>query len=161
MSARSPQLRAAEPAEAATITQLALRSKRRWGYDEAFMAAITPVMTLTPDDLATARVEVLESGDRLLGFLRLVREAEHAWLEDLFVEPQAVGQGYGRLLFERAVELARADGYRSLRFESDPHAEPFYLQMGAQRIGMSRVASVPGRSVPLMEYRLRQGEAPG
>ena len=149
-----PRIRAARPDEAAAITDLALRSKRLWRYDEAFMTAMTPVMSITPSDIEAAHVEVLESEGRLLGFLRLEWQEDHAWLEDLFIDPELVGQGHGRRLFEHAAAISHERGYEVMRFESDPNAEVFYLRRGAVRIGMSPNTAVPGRSVPLMELRL-------
>jgi GNAT superfamily N-acetyltransferase len=151
-----PRFRRARPDEAAAITRLALRSKRHWGYDEAFMAALTPELTFTPEDLEGEldHVEVLESADGLLGVFRLRRRTELALLTDLWIEPAAMGRGYGRLAFERAAEVARSWGAGVMELEADPHAEPFYLHLGAVRVSMSPVTVVPGRAVPLMRFAL-------
>lgn len=151
-----PRFRRARPEEAEAITRLALRSKRHWGYDDAFMAALAPELTFTPADLAQERdhVEVLESADDLLGVFRLCWRTEMAFLEDLWIDPEAMGRGYGRLVFERSVEVARSWGKGVMELEADPFAEPFYLHLGAVRVGMSPVTIVPGRSVPLMRYTL-------
>ncbi len=152
----SLRLRVARPADAEAITQLTLRAKAHWGYDETFLALVGPALTCTAADLgiATERVEVLEADGRLLGFFRLRRLTELAFLEDLFVDPGAMGQGLGRRLFLRAAEVAREWGYGVLEFESDPYAERFYLRLGCERVAMSPSALVPGRSIPLMRYAL-------
>jgi GNAT superfamily N-acetyltransferase len=151
-----PGLRRARPEDAEAITRLALRSKRHWGYDHDFMAALTPELTFTPADLVRERdhIEVLDSSDDLLGVLRLCWRTEIAFLEDLWIDPEAMGRGYGRLLFERSVEVARSWGKGVMELEADPFAEPFYLHLGAVRVSMSPVTVVPGRSVPLMRYSL-------
>lgn len=158
-----PSFRLARPGEASAITELILRSKRHWGYPDAFFVAMTPVMTITPSDLARAadHAEVLEADGRLLGVIRLRCRTELAFLEDLWVDPPAMGRGLGRRLFERATEVARGWGKGVLEFESDPHAEAFYLHLGAVRVGMSPSAAIPGRSIPLMRYALREREASG
>ena len=76
------------------------------------MAALTPELTFTPEDLEREldHVEVLESADGLLGVFRLRRRTELALLTDLWIEPAAMGHGYGRLVFERAAEVARSWG---------------------------------------------------
>jgi hypothetical protein len=43
--------------------------------------------------------------------------------------------------------------------QSDPHAEGFYLAMGAQRIGQSESTVTPGRMLPLLRLVLDGGEA--
>jgi GNAT superfamily N-acetyltransferase len=154
MDRAPPLLRAAQAEEAEAITELALRSKRLWGYSDEFMAVMAPVMALTTADVEAGHVEVPCADDVLLGFFRLQRRGDHAWLEDLFVHPDEVGKGYGRRLLGRAAELGREWGVGLIRFESDPHAEGFYLRLGAVRVGMSPSAAMPGREIPLMEYPL-------
>jgi GNAT superfamily N-acetyltransferase len=66
-----------------------------------------------------------------------------------------MGRGFGRALFEHAVEQARALGLASFEIEADPNAEGFYLHMGAKRIG-TNVSEMDGarRELPLLIYRL-------
>ncbi len=124
------------------------------------MALVGPSLTCAPADLGVAaeRVEVLEADGRLLGFFRLRRLTELAFLDDLFVDPTAMRRGVGRRLFLRAAEVAREWGYGMLEFESDPYAERFYLRLGCERVAMSPSALVPGRSIPLMRYALGVSE---
>ena len=122
------------------------------------MATMLPALTTTATDLERPRthVEVLEEDGRLLGYYRLRRRTELAYLEDLFIDPDVMGRGLGRRLFERAADVARGWGLGVLEFESDPFAESFYLHLGAERVGMSPSALMPGRSIPLMRYALRR-----
>lgn len=133
-----------------------LRSKRFWGYSDEFIEVMTPVMAFEPADLERPadHVEVLEAGERLLGVFRLQRRTELAFLEDLWLDPAAIGQGYGRLLFERATEVARGWGKGVMELEADPFAEPFYLHLGAVRVAMSPSGTIPGRAIPLMRFSL-------
>ena len=151
------EFRQARPDEAEAITALVVRSKRHWGYPDAFIEVMTPVMSFTRADLEhlRARVEVLESEGHLLGVLRLWRRTELAFLEDLWLDPPAMGQGLGRRMFARAAEIARGWGKGVMEWESDPFAEPFYLHLGAERVGMSPSETIPGRAIPLMRITLR------
>ena len=153
----SPRLRRARADDAAIITRLALRSKQRWGYSDGFMDLVAFDLTLTAEDLGQDYVEVLESETGLIGFYRPQRRDECAWLEDLFIDPDAVRSGHGRRLFERAADVARDWGYRILEFDSDPHAETFYLHLGAERIGMKASTLIVGRELPVMRYVLKMG----
>jgi hypothetical protein len=49
-----------------------------------------------------------------------------------------MGRGVGRTLFERARTLAAEAGADGLAIDADPNAEPFYLHMGARRVGEVR-----------------------
>lgn len=70
-----------------------------------------------------------------LGFYVLDVTGETASLEHLWVDPPAMGRGVGRALFRHAAERAAGLGCRVLQIDSDPNAEPFYLAMGAVRVG--------------------------
>ena len=89
-----------------------------------------------------------------MGFYRLRARGDEATLADLFVEPGAIGRGYGRQLWEHAVATARRLGARRLVLQSEPHAEGFYRAMGAERIGEAPSTVFPGRSLPLMRLTL-------
>ena len=156
MSAPLSRFRPAGPDELEAITALAIRSKAYWGYPDEFMAALRPELTFRQADLddPRTRVEVLEVDGRLIGAIRMRRRTELAYLEDLWVDPEAIGHGYGRIGFERACEIGRGWGKGVMELEADPFAEPFYLHLGAVRVGMSPVTVVPGRAVPLMRYAL-------
>jgi ribosomal protein S18 acetylase RimI-like enzyme len=78
-----------------------------------------------------------------------------AWIDNLFVLPDYIGQGIGNRLFQHAVELARRRGYKILQLESDPNAVGFYQKMGMRKIGERRY-DLDGqlRVLPLMEMTL-------
>lgn len=154
MADAPPMLRRARPDEAAAITALMLRSKGSWGYPDAFMSQVASDMAIAPEAMETDLVEVAEKDGAIIAVMRLQRRADHAWLQDLFVDPRAMGQGLGRHLFERATAYAREWGYREMCFDSDPNAEPFYRRMGAERVGMPRSTLVTGRELPRLCYRI-------
>ncbi|GGP13147.1 N-acetyltransferase [Nonomuraea glycinis] len=143
-------VRDARPDEAELLSELAFRSKAYWGYDERFMATCREELTLSASQVEAQRTMVADQDGRALGFVTVEGEPPEGELGMLFVEPDAIGQGIGRLLFEHAVTAARGLGFARLVIEADPHAEPFYLAMGATRIGMTPSGSIPGRSLPLL-----------
>lgn len=147
-------IRAARADEAAVLSALAMRSKAYWGYDAEFMAACRDELTLTAAQIPARRTAVAERDGRLLGFVTLEGEPPGGELGMLFVEPDAIGQGVGRRLFEHAVAVARRSGFTRLTIEADPYAEPFYLAMGAVRSGTIPSGSVPGRVLPLLTFSL-------
>jgi GNAT superfamily N-acetyltransferase len=153
------RIRQAWPGEAGELSALALRSKGYWGYDEAFLAACREELSLADDGLAERRAVVAEGEDGgLLGLATLEGEPPHGELGMLFVDPPAIGRGVGRALFRQVAETARATGFQRLSIDADPNAEPFYLAMGAVRVGEVPSGSVPGRLLPLLEYRLTEDQ---
>ncbi|SCD45327.1 Acetyltransferase (GNAT) domain-containing protein [Streptomyces sp. BpilaLS-43] len=147
-------VREVRPAEAAELTALALRSKAHWGYDEGFMAACREELAVRPADVTARRTAVAERDGRILGFTMLDGAPPEGALGMMFVEPDAIGQGVGRLLFGHAREQARRLGFTLLTIDADPNAEPFYTAMGAVRVGAVPSGSVPGRMLPLLELAL-------
>jgi GNAT superfamily N-acetyltransferase len=146
-------LRAAQPNEAQTLTDLALRSKAFWGYSFEFMQACRPELTILPEQIAHGVITyvVAEREGQVVGFYALAPLAPLEYeLEALFVEPDQIGNGIGRMLLADALQRLAASGGRRLVIQSDPYAEPFYLAMGARRIGERESASIPGRRLPLL-----------
>lgn len=143
-------LRRARPEEADALTALALASKAHWGYDAAFLARCRPALTLRPDAMPGLRAHVAELSGRLAGFFTVTGAPPEGALEHLYVAPAAIGQGVGRALLRRALELAREEGFRSLAIHADPHAEAFYLGQGAVRRGEVPSEAIPGRLLPLL-----------
>lgn len=145
---------AARAGEAQALTDLALASKRHWGYDEEFMARCRSELTLSERDLETKRVGVARGGGDPLGFYLLTSiEEPTCELDMLFVEPSAIGTGVGEALICDALEVARAHGCTHVRVVSDPFAASFYEHVGATLMGSTRTEST-GRTLPVYEFTL-------
>ena len=149
--------RPALPHQADELTDLLRHSKRYWGYDDAFMAAARLQLVITPASIEQDRIEVLFLDDRIGGFFRLRPREDipgKLWLEDLFLDPSLIGQGWGRVMWDRVVEVAVSLGCQVLEWETDPHAEAFYMRMGAVTVGQSESTLFPGRVLPVMRFEI-------
>ncbi|BDX05542.1 GNAT family N-acetyltransferase [Planctobacterium marinum] len=143
--------------EAARLTELALASKQYWGYSDDFIADCRAELRVTPDKLLAAqyRFKLLESAGDIAGFYCLEQHTDrHFEVEALFVAPEYVGCGVGRLLWRDLVAIAQQSGAKMLSIASDPNAENFYLKMGAKRVSLIPSKSIVGRTLPLLEFRL-------
>ncbi len=144
-------IRPAEADEAELLTELALRSKAYWGYDNAFMAACREELTVRPDEVAQRRIIVAEHDGVVVGFASLDGDPPKGAVGMMFVDPECIGRGVGRLLLERILAAARRTGFLLLAIDADPNAEDFYLAMGAVRVGTAPSGSILGRVLPLLE----------
>ncbi|WP_411103948.1 GNAT family N-acetyltransferase [Streptomyces sp. cmx-4-9] len=125
-------LRRARADEAQALTGLVMRSKAYWGYDGAFLAACAEELRIRPCEVVSRRIVVAESAcGGVLGLASLEGAPARAVLGLLFVEPSAVGQGVGRLLYRDVLRRAVELGVRRLLIDADPHAAGFYRAMGA------------------------------
>jgi GNAT superfamily N-acetyltransferase len=149
-------IRRARPEEAPALRELAHRSKAYWPYDAEFLKAVAPMLILEPRHVASHEVHVLELNGIVVGWHRVTLHGERAELEDLWLEPEWIGSGYGRTLFEHAVAVALDAGANRLEWDAEPYAEGFYRAMGGVEIGRTPSAAEPGRTLPRMRRWLDQ-----
>jgi GNAT superfamily N-acetyltransferase len=155
----SAVIRRARPEEAEALRELAHRSKAHWPYDAEFLAAVAPMLILEPRHVVDEEVHVLELDGRMAGWHRVNFHGERAELEDLWLEPEWIGAGHGRTLFEHAVGVAVAGGANRLEWDAEPFAEGFYRAVGGEEIGRTPSAAEPGRTLPRMRRWLPEGSS--
>jgi GNAT superfamily N-acetyltransferase len=86
---------------------------------------------VTPEFIEDSPIYVLEENDRVIGYYALLSKPPDMYLDKLFVEPDRIGTGCGKLLWLHAIATARKTGVSELMLEADPNAAPFYRAMGA------------------------------
>lgn len=149
-------LRPARPEEVQILTDLCLRSKAVWGYDEAFMSACREELTLIARDFDLSTIHVATNGDQIIGVAQLGIDDADAHLHKLFIEPAAIRTGAGRQLFGWAVAAACERHAARLWIEADPDAANFYRRMGATDDGVVPSESIPGRVLPRLRLDLQE-----
>ena len=150
-------IRRATVAESALLTDITFRAKAYWGYSPQLMAQWRGIISVPPELIRNNPVYLLEDSGRVCGYYSLEHpDGDQIMLENLFIDPDYIGSGVGRTLLQHALALAASLGYQTVGLESDPHAEGFYLRLGAVRIG-ERPAPIPGqpeRVLPQMRFEL-------
>jgi len=148
-------IRRALTEDAAILSQIAFAAKAHWGYPERWLAIWKPELTFSPDYFEKNESWVAEVEETPIAFSTLQEKEGNAWLENLWVSPEFIGQGVGKRLFLQALEESRQRSYRTLRLEADPHALGFYEKMGMHKIG-ERYSEMEGqpRILPIMEMAL-------
>jgi GNAT superfamily N-acetyltransferase len=152
-------LRPARPEHAEALNRLILRSKAHWGYDAEMLNIMARVLQLDPDAMAQGRAMAGWRGDEPVGVAQISeplddRRGRVMDLDLLFIGPEAIGTGLGRILYEWAIDQARAADCERLIILSDPNAAPFYMAMGAVKVEDRPSKLVPGRWLPVLEHRL-------
>ena len=142
-----PRLRPAVPDDEPRLRAIAEASKRHWGYDAQRVRGWAESLDLSRE------MWVAEIEGEIVAWSALLPPSDGICeLDDLWVEPRAIGAGIGTALFRHAEALARAGGARALRWEADPNAVGFYERMGAAVVGRS--TSSWGRALPVMQVEL-------
>jgi GNAT superfamily N-acetyltransferase len=150
------EIRRAEPGDAGVLSRVAFAAKRYWGYPERWIEQWKESLTISPEFVSRNEVYAATLNEEILGFHALVGEGREIQLEHLWVSPESIGTGVGRLLFEHAVSRAASLGAEVLRIEADPNAEGFYQRMGATRVGeISHPIDGQGRTLPLLVVEVR------
>lgn len=148
-------IRQAIRADAAALSELALRSKAHWPYDDAFIEACRSDLTVSEECAASGFFWLGESAGSLVGFYGFSNDDSDPVMTFLFVEPQSIGQGFGFALWRHAVEFGRSRGWCSFQLTGDPFAtDALYYKVGCVKIGEIESTVSKGRMLPLLRYSL-------
>ena len=137
----------ARPTDDARLRAIAEAAKGHWGYDADRVRGWAVELDLPHD------VWIAWDGAPALGWVGVTRSSAQRYeLDDLWIDPPAIGRGVGTELFRFACDQARKAGASFLRWQAEPHAVGFYERMGATTVGEAR--SEWGRMLPLMQVEL-------
>lgn len=139
----SVHLRIATPDQSDALTALAFAAKAVWGYPRQQLDAWAESLRISPESISQQPTYVIEVENRVLAVAQLDIASDPWAIECLWVHPQAINQGFGKRLVREAIAYARAHGQARLAIDADPNAEPFYLHLGARRVGAIG-APIPG-----------------
>ena len=117
------------------VRALIARSMGHWPHDDAYLAQAVELMSLDADDLERDEAWILEDTAGAIGFYRISITGDSAEIEELHLEPDRIGHGFGRMLFEHARGRAKERGVTRLEWSCDEYALGFYLAMGGQITG--------------------------
>jgi GNAT superfamily N-acetyltransferase len=124
----------------ARLREIAGDAKAHWGYDRARVDEWVEAGGFESESLRERLVYVAEAEGEPVGWAALIPRGPVGWLEDLWIEPEWIGRGAGRLLFEHVAERARELGAERLEWEAEPNARGFYERMGAAYLRDSEVS---------------------
>lgn len=128
------RVRPARVTEADALTAIALAAKAYWGYSVADLARWHSDLTVTPEQIHMGVTWVAEMGVEPVGFCRLDASATPPELADLWVHPNWMRSGVGKVLLQSAAREVLRRGCQELSVDADPNAQVFYTAMGARQI---------------------------
>jgi GNAT superfamily N-acetyltransferase len=138
------RIRPARIEEASELSELCVRSKAVWGYDETFMALTRAALEVRPEHIDAGDVWVATAADGSIAGIVALGPGDQPRtldLDKLFVAPQRIRSGVGRMLLAQAMAEARRRGAWRLmqRLDAEPPFEmcspntditrPCHLQM--------------------------------
>ena len=98
--------------------------------DRAGLLAAPEHLSFDGAHVAQDRTRVVAVDEQIVGFATTLDRGETLELEDLFVDPDWMRQGVGRLLVADALALGEASGSVGIEVTANPHALDFYESVG-------------------------------
>lgn len=146
------RIRPARFDEGERLREIAIAAKSHWGYEPEQVRQWAADGDFSPGALREKEVFVAEADGRIVAWAALIASAS-MWLDDLWVDPEWIGQRVGSLLFRHVLERARGLGGRSLEWEAEPNSVGFYEKLGGRYLRDSE-PSAWGRVIPVMGVEL-------
>jgi GNAT superfamily N-acetyltransferase len=124
-------IRAAQSADHERLRELTFESKAHWGYERDFVRRWADGLGFEGDEERW----VAEVDGEIVAWAALVPPADGvAVLDDLWVDPAAIGNGFGSRLFRFAADRARELGADRLEWGAEPNAVGFYEKLGGRKL---------------------------
>ncbi len=140
--------------DADTLTALTLRSKLYWGYSDNQIESWKDDLTISSDYVSNNQVYKLVADDKLVGFYAFLPETNtKVVLNFLFVAPEFIGKGFGKILMNDFLERIKKLHYKKVTLVADPNAEAFYKSAGFN-VTEKLESSIEGRFLPVMEKEI-------
>ncbi|MBI9050137.1 MAG: GNAT family N-acetyltransferase [Anaerolineaceae bacterium] len=127
----------AEIADIEILSDIAIRSKAWWGYDESLMEIFSASPILNSQDIKQKTVIKVCLDDEIIGWYLYTKKDQEVELLEFWMSPEYIGKGYGGKMFQHLGNQVKQEGIHSIVLEADPNAAPFYEHMGCKIIGQT------------------------
>lgn len=147
-------IRPARISDCETLTNLAVKSESYWGNSSDFMENFKSIYKVTEDFINNNPTFLIQEDENILGFYGLLLKKNETSLEYLFIEPQSIGKGYGKILWNHMIKNCENLGVESFEIVTSPEAKDFYTKLGANPCGEVDSLVIKGRKIPRLIYTL-------
>ncbi|MBD8081419.1 GNAT family N-acetyltransferase [Chryseobacterium caseinilyticum] len=140
--------------DAKILTEITKRSKAYWGYSEEQMNEWSDLLTITSEYIQSNEVYKLVINKSTAAYYSYFEiENNSVRLDNLFVSPENIGKGYGKLLMNDFILKIKQSQRSRIILDADPNAQKFYESFGFTKIGQIET-SIIDRFLPIMELKL-------
>ena len=144
--------------DAEVLTEIAVKSKAYWGYENDQVESWREDLTVTPKMFDESNIYKYIVDNQIGGFYILERaNIRTSFLNFLFISPDYIKQGIGHQLLQHAIAYCKDGGSAILNVLSDPNAASFYAKYGFEVIDQ-RESLIPGRFLPEMELEFPENQ---
>lgn len=137
------------------LTELTIRSKSHWGYSAEQINKWKDDLTIYSEYIDQNEVYKLLNEDQLIGYYSYLRiEDKIVKLDNIFLEPDFIGKGLGKVMMNHFIKKVKEKGYETITLDAEPNTEKFYQNLGFKVIGRLE-SSIPNRFLPIMKLEIR------
>jgi ribosomal protein S18 acetylase RimI-like enzyme len=142
------------------VNRLIARSKSYWPWPAGYLEKALPLQEITTTYLRGNRCfEVISNAGDLLAFVSVVETDARVVIDNLWVAPERIRRGIGRMACNHIIRLAQERGWPRLWVLPDPPAEGFYRALGFSDTGERVPSRVSGGPVFSVYCRPVEGRA--
>lgn len=126
----------AERNDCKKLTDIAITSKRNWGYTDNQMKLWEDELIIKPDYINQNIVYKIFAENDLIGFYSIKFNSDYNSyeLEHLWLLPEFTQKGFGRAIFNNVIENLNQINQSSFIVISEPNSNKFYEKMGGKFI---------------------------
>lgn len=136
------------------LTDITKKSKAYWGYSDEQMRKWSDLLTITEEYIQNNEVYKLITSQSIVAYYSYFEiEKNSVRLDNLFVSPENIGKGYGKLLMNDFILKIKKSEAQRIILDADPNAQKFYESFGFVKIGEIET-SIKDRFLPIMELKL-------
>lgn len=136
------------------LTDITKKSKAYWGYSDEQMRKWSNLLTITEEYIQNNKVYKLIINQSIVAYYSYFEiEKNSVRLDNLFVSPENIGKGYGKLLMNDFILKIKKSEAQRIILDADPNAQKFYESFGFVKIGEIGT-SIKDRFLPIMELKL-------
>lgn len=140
--------------DAKILTEITKRSKAYWGYSDEQMKEWSDLLTITSEYIQNNEVYKLIVNQSTVAYYSYFDiENNSVRLDNLFVSPENISKGYGKLLMNDFILKIKQSQRSRIILDADPNAQKFYESFGFVKAGQIKT-SIKDRFLPIMELKI-------
>lgn len=116
------------------LNNIAFLSESYWGHNKNMMDIFKKEYRLTRKYLKNNEVFNMVLDESIIGFYAFNMTQEIPELEYFYLKPEYIGKGYGRKLWNEAIEFCKNNKIKTFVFVAGTEVKNYYLKMGAEVI---------------------------
>ncbi len=138
------------------LTHITQQSKAYWGFPKEILLEWENLLTISKQYLRENKVFKLVIGEHIVGYYSYFStDPTTIKLDNMFILPQYIGTGLGRVLMKDFIEKVRSAEFEKITLDAEPNAAGFYKKWGFVKVGELE-SSIKDRFLPIMELKLNE-----